>query len=59
MRATLNSPSIYSEIIIHTSLNLMTKLTDYPSPAKQEAKIEAQRSNEEERVLKKTLAISD
>ena len=59
MRATLHSPSIYSEIIIHTSLNLMTKLTDYPSPAKQEAKIEAQRSNEEERVLKKTLTISD
>tara|TARA_Y100001968_G_C19142332_1_gene612043 strand:+ start:359 stop:472 length:114 start_codon:yes stop_codon:yes gene_type:complete len=37
----------------------MTKLTDYPSPAKKEAKIEAQRSNEEERVLRKTLVISD
>tara|TARA_B100001029_G_C14981599_1_gene406339 strand:+ start:836 stop:940 length:105 start_codon:yes stop_codon:yes gene_type:complete len=31
----------------------MTKLTEYPSPAKQEAKIEAQRKNEEARVLQK------
>ncbi len=33
----------------------MTKLTEYTSPAKQEAKIEAQRSNAEERELKKQL----
>tara|TARA_Y100001968_G_C19300832_1_gene688954 strand:+ start:863 stop:976 length:114 start_codon:yes stop_codon:yes gene_type:complete len=30
----------------------MTKLTEYPSPAKREALIEAQRRNAEERVLK-------
>ena len=31
----------------------MTKLTEYTSPAKQEAKIEAQRRNAEARVLQK------
>ena len=39
--------SIYPEIITHTTLELMTKLTEYTSPAKQEAKIEAQRRNAE------------
>ena len=47
MTSTLHSPSIYPEIIIHTTLDLMTKLTEYNSPAKQEAKIEAQRRNAE------------
>ena len=49
----LHSASIYSEIITHANLDLMTKLTEYTSPAKQEAKIEAQRRNAEVRVLKK------
>ena len=35
----------------------MTKLTEYTSPAKQEAKIEAQRSNAEVRMLQKQLLI--
>ena len=35
----------------------MTKMTEYTSPAKHEAKIEAQRSNAEERELKKQLRI--
>ena len=29
MPSALHSPSIYQEIIEHTTLNLMTKLTDY------------------------------
>tara|TARA_B100000214_G_C23770456_1_gene536499 strand:+ start:406 stop:513 length:108 start_codon:yes stop_codon:yes gene_type:complete len=33
----------------------MTKLTEYTSPAKQEAKIEAQRSNEELKELIKQM----
>tara|TARA_Y100001968_G_C19266475_1_gene671954 strand:+ start:208 stop:321 length:114 start_codon:yes stop_codon:yes gene_type:complete len=37
----------------------MTKLTDYPSPAKREAKIEAQRSNAEARVLQRAAITSD
>tara|TARA_Y100001968_G_scaffold311311_1_gene333233 strand:+ start:1617 stop:1790 length:174 start_codon:yes stop_codon:yes gene_type:complete len=45
--------SIYPEIIEHTTLELMTKLTEYPSQAKQEALIEAQRSNAEMQVLRK------
>ena len=53
MTSPLDRPFIYSEIVTHTSLELMTKLTEYPSPAKQEAKIEAQRSNAEARVLRK------
>ena len=53
MKPALHSPSIYPEIIIHTTLNLMTKLTDYPLPEKQDAKIEAQRRNAEERVLQR------
>ena len=53
MNCTLHAPSIYPEIVTHTTLNLMTKLTDYPSPAKQEAKIEAQISNAEMRMLQK------
>tara|TARA_B100000579_G_scaffold400487_1_gene382188 strand:- start:359 stop:535 length:177 start_codon:yes stop_codon:yes gene_type:complete len=57
MTCTLHSPSIYPEIITHTTLELMTKLTEYPSPAKQEAKIEAQRSNAELLVLQKQLRI--
>jgi len=48
---------MYPEIIIHTNLDLMTKLTEYTSPAKQAAKIEAQRSNTEVRVLHKQLRI--
>ena len=53
MKPTLHSPSIYPEIVTHTTLDIMTKMTEYPSPAKQEAKIEAQRSNAEVRVLQK------
>ena len=53
MVQALHSASIYPEIITHANLDLMTKLTEYTSPAKQEAKIEAQRSNAEVRVLKK------
>ena len=54
MTLTLYSPSIYPEIITHTTLDLMTKMTEYYSPAKQEAKIEAVRSNEEVKVLRST-----
>ncbi|WP_193743059.1 hypothetical protein [Prochlorococcus marinus] len=53
MTSTLDRPFIYSEIVTHTTLELMTKLTEYPSQAKQEALIEAQRSKEEFRVLRK------
>ena len=53
MAYTLHSASLYPEIIIHANLDLMTRLTEYTSPAKQEAKIEAQRSNAEVRVLQK------
>ena len=53
MPPTPDRPFIYSEIVTHTTLELMTKLTEYPSPAKQEAKIEAQRSNAEAKVLRK------
>ena len=53
MTTTLDRPCIYSEIVTHTTLELMTKLTEYPSQAKQEAKIEAQRSNAEAKVLRK------
>ena len=56
MTLPLHEPSIYSEIVTHATLQLMTKLTDYPSQAKQEAKIEAQRSNAEAKVLRKTLS---
>ncbi len=49
----LHSESIYPEIITHTNLDLMTKLTEYTSPAKQEALMEAQRSNEELRILQR------
>ncbi len=54
MSLTLYSPSIYPEIITHASLDLMTKMTEYYSPAKHEAKIEALRSNEEAKVLRST-----
>tara|TARA_Y100001968_G_C19373005_1_gene726108 strand:+ start:307 stop:486 length:180 start_codon:yes stop_codon:yes gene_type:complete len=54
MPLTLYSSSIYPEIVSHTTLNLMTKLTDYPSTAKQDAKIEAERRNAETRELRKT-----
>ncbi len=53
MASTPDKPFIYSEIVQHTTLELMTKLTEYPSPKKQEALIEAQRSNAEVRVLRK------
>ena len=53
MPPTLDRSFIYSEIIQHTTLELMTKLTEYPSPEKQEALIEAQRSNAEVQVLRK------
>ena len=56
---TLDSQFVYSEIITHTTLNLMTKLTDYQSPAEQEGKIEAQRRSAEQRVLHKCLITSD
>ena len=52
MILTLHSPSIYPEIITHSALDLMTKLTEYPSQAKQEAKLEALRSNAEANVLR-------
>ena len=54
MPPTPDRTFIYSEIIQHTTLELMTKLTEYPSPAKQEAKIEAQRRNAEAKVFKET-----
>ena len=53
MPSPLDRPFVYSEIVTHTTLELMTKLTEYPSPAKQEAKIEAQRSIAEAKVLRK------
>ena len=53
MTSTPDRPFIYSEIVTHANLELMTKLTEYPAQAKQEAKIEAQRSNAEMRVLQK------
>ena len=59
MSSTLDSRFVYSEIITHTSLKLMTKLTDYQSPAKQEAKIEAQRRNAEEKALHKNQITND
>ena len=52
MLPPLDSLSIYREIVTHANLSLMTKLTEYPSPAKREALIEAQRRNAEARVLK-------
>tara|TARA_B100000945_G_C20017014_1_gene428194 strand:- start:186 stop:353 length:168 start_codon:yes stop_codon:yes gene_type:complete len=55
MPLTPDKPFIYSEIIKHTTLELMTKLTEYPSPAKQEAKIEAQISNAEMKLLKRNI----
>ena len=58
MKATLHSPSIYPEILTHATLDLMTKLTEYSSPAKQKAITEAQRRSTEERVLEK-FAISN
>ena len=51
MDRTLDSQCLYSEIITHAALGLMTKLTDYPSPAKKEAKIEAKIRNAEEIVI--------
>ena len=53
MTSPLDRPFVYSEIVSHSTLELMTKLTEYPSPAKQEAKIEAQRRNAEAKVLRK------
>ena len=53
MASTPDKPFIYSEIVQHTTLELMTKLTEYPSQEKQEAMLEAQRSNAEVRVLRK------
>ena len=59
MKPTLDPLSFYSAIVSHTSLDLMTKLTEYPSPAKQEAKIEAQRQSAEARVLQNAMVLSD
>ena len=59
MASTLAASSFYSAIVSHASLALMTKLTEYPSPAKQEAKIEAQRQSAEARVLQKAMVLSD
>ena len=59
MKKTLDHPSIYPEIITHTTLDLMTKLTEYQTPEKQEAKIEALRSNAEAKVLKKASNIGN
>tara|TARA_B100000579_G_scaffold409352_1_gene398310 strand:+ start:503 stop:670 length:168 start_codon:yes stop_codon:yes gene_type:complete len=52
MTSTLDRPFVYSEIVTHNTLELMTKLTEYPSPGKREAIIEAQRSNAEAKVLR-------
>jgi len=51
MSSPLDRPFIYSEIVTHTNLELMTKLTEYPSPEKQKAKIEAAVRSAEVRVL--------
>ena len=59
MTSLLHEPSIHSESVPHATLNLMTKLTDYPSAAKREAKIEAQRRNAEAKVLQKTGITTD
>ena len=59
MTSTLDPSSFYSAIVSHTSLELMTKLTEYPSPAKQEAKIEAQRQIAEAKALQKAMVLSD
>ena len=59
MTSALDASSFYSAIVSHTSLDLMTKLTEYPTPAKQEAKIEAQRQSAEARVLQKAIVLSD
>ena len=53
MASTPDKPFIYSEIVQHTTLELMTKLTEYPSQKKQEAMLEAQRSNAEVLVMRK------
>jgi len=58
MTPTPDRPFIYSEIVTHTTLELMTKLTEYPSPAKQEAKREAIRRNAELRLLRDTRYIA-
>ena len=52
MLSTLDSLSVCQEIVSHSSLSLMTKFTEYSSPAKRDALIEAQRRNAEARVLK-------
>ena len=59
MLSALDSLSVYREIVAHANLSLMTKLTEYPSPAKREALIEAQRRNAEARVLKNASIPSD
>ena len=59
MASTLESSSFHSAIVNHTNLDLMTKLTEYPSPAKHDAKIEAQRRSAEARVLQKAMVLSD
>ncbi len=38
MPYTLHSLSVYTEIVRHAALDLMTKLTEYPSGVKQEEK---------------------
>ena len=58
MPPTPDRPVVYSEIVTHTNLELMTKLTEYPSPEKQEAKREAIRRNAEIRVLRNTRVIA-
>ena len=51
MPPALHPSSIYPEIVSHSTLDIMTKLTEYPFQAMQVAKLEAQRSNAEARVL--------
>ena len=53
MNSPLDRPFIYPEIVTLNTLELMTNHTEYPSQAKQEAIIEAQRSNAEAKVLRK------
>ncbi len=55
---TPDRPFIYSEIVTHKTLDLMTKLIEYPSSAKKEAKREALRRNPGISVLRDTRTIA-
>ena len=51
----LHESSIYQEILVYEVTDLLTKLTEYPSPVKKEAKIEAETRNAEVRGLHQNL----